>query len=645
MYLPSSTKSYIIQLLINIDLLLSFWSKPASSVEACLPTKWWRCPESGHTGHCAPGVKAYRYSCRESVSFDQCNSGNSCSPTVERADCKATYQKALCRPWWTEWSAFSECQPGECGARQRSQRRHCAGLSSHKNPAAERGSCRDRRVLAKLRRQGRPIGVRATVCNVGLHCPKINGGWSEWGAPSECSVTCGLGHREVRRSCNNPTPAGGGIPCSGFDMKRVTCRRSTPCPLDGAWCKWSHVEMCDASCGSGVGVRTRQCKCPMELHGGRPCAGPDRERSQCHLAHCPYSEQLFEDERRFMRDSLRATSQEAAFAYMGQSAPVVGGELYLSCGVDQPIRQRLFDKPGRFPERQYFWTKDNQPLNFSERIRFDSEVLHMLSVVPSDAGLYQLMVKRAPNRDPNTACFIPVPVLDTVVRLPEDSHFNLTCPLGALTNVTPTMMGAWRIHWTFLPSPLGEHHGGKREEKLWMTNSLRQQLDQAGVAHISSMAAHMEGVYECYIQLMFVQDANATDPFADPPPPGDGEKDPYQLMKDSQPRKLVLTDIELSEVFMAARIALELKPNPTIKEFMAEFFEKNFNAVFGLIFGAAFLTLATCVIDCVRALLLWRRRIWLQRMDIEEMSLFKLRVRELLTGWTRQHDREIKKKN
>uniref|UniRef100_A0A1I8FL90 Ig-like domain-containing protein n=1 Tax=Macrostomum lignano TaxID=282301 RepID=A0A1I8FL90_9PLAT len=220
------------------------------------------------------------------------------------------------------------------------------------------------------------------------------------------------------------------------------------------------------------------------------------------------------------------------------------------------------------------------PLNFSERILFDFEVLHVLSVVPSDAGLYQLM---RPKYGLLHSC---ASAGHCGARLPEDSHFNLTCPLGALTNVTPTMMGAWRIHWTFLPSPLGEHHGGKREEKLWMTNSLRQQLDQAGVAHISSMAAHMEGVYECYIQLMFVQDANATDPFADPPPPGDGEKDPYQLMKDSQPRKLVLTDIELSEVFMAARIALELKPNPTIKEFMAEFFEKNFNAVFGLIFCA-----------------------------------------------------------
>ena len=49
-------------------------------------------------------------------------------------------------------------------------------------------------------------------------CPIIldrNGGWSEWGNWTECSVTCEGGTRMRSRVCDNPTTEGAGANCAG----------------------------------------------------------------------------------------------------------------------------------------------------------------------------------------------------------------------------------------------------------------------------------------------------------------------------------------------------------------------------------------------------------------------------------------------
>ena len=57
----------------------------------------------------------------------------------------------------------------------------------------------------------------------------INGGWGEWTAWSSCSVSCGGGSRSDNRPCDNPTPAHGGVGCSGSASKLKTCN-SNECP-------------------------------------------------------------------------------------------------------------------------------------------------------------------------------------------------------------------------------------------------------------------------------------------------------------------------------------------------------------------------------------------------------------------------------
>ena len=59
----------------------------------------------------------------------------------------------------------------------------------------------------------------------------VDGMWSDWGAWSPCSETCGNGTRSRTRSCNNPTPANDGAPCKGDSSDRGSCFKDH-CPSE-----------------------------------------------------------------------------------------------------------------------------------------------------------------------------------------------------------------------------------------------------------------------------------------------------------------------------------------------------------------------------------------------------------------------------
>ena len=59
-----------------------------------------------------------------------------------------------------------------------------------------------------------------------------NGGYSDWSTWTQCSVTCGIGHRARNRSCTNPPPGLYGNDCSdiGRENQTTECSSGDACP-------------------------------------------------------------------------------------------------------------------------------------------------------------------------------------------------------------------------------------------------------------------------------------------------------------------------------------------------------------------------------------------------------------------------------
>ena len=67
----------------------------------------------------------------------------------------------------------------------------------------------------------------------------MDGGYTEWGNWSACSVTCSSGERLRTRECTNPAPAHGGAECEGPPQESLECIL----PLCVGWCQILLVEL------------------------------------------------------------------------------------------------------------------------------------------------------------------------------------------------------------------------------------------------------------------------------------------------------------------------------------------------------------------------------------------------------------------
>jgi len=74
----------------------------------------------------------------------------------------------------------------------------------------------------------------------------VDGGWSEW---SECTKSCGWDGLQ-KRTCTEPAPSGGGLPCFGISSRPCNRRR---CLEEPVWSSWTP---CSRTCGYGVQYRT-----------------------------------------------------------------------------------------------------------------------------------------------------------------------------------------------------------------------------------------------------------------------------------------------------------------------------------------------------------------------------------------------------
>ncbi|XP_063677768.1 SCO-spondin-like [Bolinopsis microptera] len=166
---------------------------------------------------------------------------------------------------WSDFSDWSECSVA-CGGGSQSRSKSCS------NPAPENGGA-----------DCDGDDSESQDCNADP-CP-VDGGWSDFSDWSECSVACGGGSQSRSKSCSNPAPENGGADCDGDDSESQDCN-ADPCSVDGGWSEFGEWSECSVTCGGGSQSRSRSCSNPAPEKGGADCDGDDSESQACNADPC-----------------------------------------------------------------------------------------------------------------------------------------------------------------------------------------------------------------------------------------------------------------------------------------------------------------------------------------------------------------------
>ncbi|XP_044124364.1 properdin-like [Bufo gargarizans] len=176
-----------------------------------------------------------------------------------------------CRPSeWSEWGNWSPCSV-TCHEGFQERHRTCIG----------QGHC-----------PGNDLEVKSCVQQ---ECCPVMGGWSKWTSWSRCSVTCGIGHKQKSRLCDNPKPSCGGT-CIGVSNQIDFCETHQLCPTHGSWGNWGPWNPCSSHCkkegSTNIPIQLRYRVCdnprPSIYPAGNPCQGSAHEDRQCSdLPFCP----------------------------------------------------------------------------------------------------------------------------------------------------------------------------------------------------------------------------------------------------------------------------------------------------------------------------------------------------------------------
>ncbi|XP_076109042.1 coadhesin-like [Mytilus galloprovincialis] len=127
--------------------------------------------------------------------------------------------------------------------------------------------------------------------DVGIGCSNdstiVDGRWLSWTNWIGCSKSCGNGLRTRSRTCNNPPPSNGGLPCKGDTLEAELCNKIS-CPVvNGNWSVWTQWTDCSMSCGNGFQTRSRRCNDPSLSNIRFSCHGDTFEAKLCNKIECP----------------------------------------------------------------------------------------------------------------------------------------------------------------------------------------------------------------------------------------------------------------------------------------------------------------------------------------------------------------------
>jgi hypothetical protein len=157
------------------------------------------------------------------------------------------------------WSAWSSCTK-TCGTGSTTRTRQTLTATAHGGVAC-----------------GPVTATRA--CNA--QCCPVDCDVSDWGAPSACSKTCGVGSATYARQVSTAVACGGKT-CPALSEERPCNNVACPVHCAGVWSKWSS---CSHTCGSGTSFRTHTVTAHPE-HGGSAC--PNQVATEaCNETPCP----------------------------------------------------------------------------------------------------------------------------------------------------------------------------------------------------------------------------------------------------------------------------------------------------------------------------------------------------------------------
>ncbi|XP_048756323.1 papilin-like isoform X2 [Ostrea edulis] len=224
---------------------------------------------------------------------------------------------------WGSWSAYGECSV-KCGNGTKTRMRTC------NNPSPQYGG------LNCAGNSNQSITCTANKC-------PVDGGWSAWmSAGSKCSVPCGHGSKIRIRSCNNPAPENGGRDCPGQTFESTFCMLKE-CPVNGGWTPWTPYSICTATCGVGYQTSTRTCTNPVPKAGGLPCPGESKDTRKCRdLPLCPETTTLSPTTRPLLTDLPTTSNSEKVD---GGWTSWSSASCSVTCGTGSIIRLRFCKNP------------------------------------------------------------------------------------------------------------------------------------------------------------------------------------------------------------------------------------------------------------------------------------------------------------